>query len=344
MSDVRRRAVVLAGFVISAVALFLVLQTIDLAQAVDVIGNANPVPLVAIVGVVAVQVALRAVRWSLLLPDRPEGGRIPFQRLIPPLLVGYLGNAILPARLGEPMRAVIASRTERVGVPESLGSVLVERVVDVATLAPIAFIAALLVDAPPLVTQVLGIVAVGGITIVLVLTTIGVMPLVKLADGLGLSKRPRIRQLIARFADSLGGPSRRPAILVAVGISSAAWLLDATSFWLAATAVEAGVSYPGAMLIDGVSVLGTAVPSAPGYVGTFELAGAGMAGALGVAAAPAFALTLLVHVMTLAPLAIGGAISVVAMGASLGELADAAAASSQEPSHRRTQGAGGPSA
>ena len=58
-------------------------------------------------GVVAVQVALRSFRWSLLLPVRPEGRPIPARRLAPPLLVGYLGNTVLPARLGEAMRAVI---------------------------------------------------------------------------------------------------------------------------------------------------------------------------------------------------------------------------------------------
>ena len=330
MTDGRRRLVVLAGFLISAAALYLVLRTLDLGQAVDVVTSADPLPLVAIVGVVAIQVALRAFRWSLLLPDRPEGGRIPFPRLIPPLLIGYLGNAILPARLGEPMRAVIASRTERVGVPEALGTVLVERVVDVATLAPIAFLAALLVGAPALVTQVLGVTAAGGIAIVVVLTTIGVMPLVRLADRLGLSGRPRIRELIARFAESLGGPSRRPVIMAAVGLSGIAWLLDATSFWLAATSVDSGLDYPAAMLVDGVTVLGTAVPSAPGYVGTFELAGAGMAGALGVRPAPAFALALLAHVMTLVPLAIGGSISLIAMGARLGDVASAAAATGRD--------------
>ena len=65
-------------------------------------------------------------------PSRPSA----LARLVPPLLIGYLGNAVLPARLGEPMRAVIVSRRERVDMAESLGSVLVERVVDVAMLAP----------------------------------------------------------------------------------------------------------------------------------------------------------------------------------------------------------------
>lgn len=119
-------------------------------------------------------------------------------------------------------------------------------------------------------------------------------------------------------------------VFSAASISITAWFLDATSFWLAATAVGVGLDYPAAMLIAGVGTLGTAIPSAPGYVGTFELAVAGMAGALGVPPTPAFAIALIVHVMTLGPVALGGAISAVAIGANLGEVIRVAEASGND--------------
>jgi uncharacterized protein (TIRG00374 family) len=329
MTDLRRRLVVVFGVAISVAALYLVLQSIDLGEAVDVLATADPLPLLAIVGVVGVQVVVRAFRWSLLLP-RMRGKRIPWARLVPPLLVGYLGNAILPARLGEPMRAVIAARRERVGMPEALASVLLERVVDVATLAPVAFAAALLANAPSWATQVLGVIAAGGLVILAILTTVGVMPLVGLMDRLGLASRPVIRGVIARFSASLGGPSRRLVVLSAASISVASWFLDAGSVWLVATSVGVELDYPAAMLIAGVGTLGTAIPSAPGYVGTYELAVAGIAGALGVPPAQAFALALLVHAMTLGPVALGGAISVVGIGANIGEVAHAAEVSGHD--------------
>lgn len=130
--------------------------------------------------------------------------------------------------------------------------------------------------------------------------------------------------MVARFAATLGDRSRRTPILAAAGISVAAWLLDATSFWLAGQAVGADVSYGAAMLIGGVSVLGTAIPSAPGFVGTFELAAAGMATALGVPGAEALAMAVATHAMTLVPMALGGAVSVIVIGANLGEIARSA--------------------
>ena len=330
-SSGRHRLVVAAGLLVSAVALFLVVRSIDLAEAARVLLAANPVPLVAIVGLVSMQVGVRAFRWSVLLPRLADGRRIPFPRLVAPLLIGYLGNAVLPARLGEPMRAVVAARREGVGTPEALGSVLVERVIDTATLAPVAFVASLLVgDVPDWVTQVLAITAVGGLAILVVLVTVGAMPLVNLANRVVPASRTGLRDVVARFGASLGGPSRRWHVVVAAAISTMAWLVDATSVWLAATAIGVQLDYPAAMLITGIGTLGTAIPSAPGYVGTYELAVATTAGVVGVAPAPALALAVLVHVMTLGPVAIGGVVAVVAMGASLGEVARTAEASTHD--------------
>jgi uncharacterized membrane protein YbhN (UPF0104 family) len=106
----------------------------------------------------------------------------------------------------------------------------------------------------------------------------------------------------------------------AVVASALAWLLDGTSFWLAAQAVGADLGYTGALLVSGVTVLGTAIPSAPGFVGTFELAATSVATALGVPAAPALAMAVVAHVMTLGPTAIAGALGLVGMGARIGEV------------------------
>ena len=330
MTGQRRQLVMVAGLVISAAALWFVLQTIDVGESVEVIGRAEPAWLLAIVGVVAVQAVLRAWRWSILIPAREDGSRPSAIRLLPPMLAGYLGNAVLPARLGEPMRAVIASRREGIGTTEALGSVLVERLVDIAVLAIVGFVAALAVAGPAWTIQLLGLAAAVGIAGMVVLLTVGLEPVLRLADRLGLGTRPAVRNVAARFVATLGGTSRRGPLLAAAAISVVAWMLDAGSFWLAAHAVGVDLPYVAAAVVSGVSVLGTAVPSAPGYVGTFELAAAGTAGALGVASSQALAMAIVVHVMTLVPPAVAGAVSLAAMGANLGEVAHAAEASGND--------------
>ena len=319
----QRSVLAAAGLLLSAAAVWIVLQAVDLEEAAAILGRAAPLPVVAILGVIALQLALRATRWSHLLPASP---RIPPTRLLPPLLIGYLGNTALPARLGEPMRAVVVARRERVGTTEALGSVLLERIVDVATLAMVAFAAAVLVGSPAWTAQALGIAAAAGLAGVALLGTIGIEPAIRLADRLGLPRRPALRGLAVRFAATMGGRSRRRAILLAAAISIAAWLLDAATFWLAGRAVGAELTYAGAALIAGVTVLGTAIPSAPGYVGTFELAAITVAGLLGVPATEALAMAVVAHVVTVLPLALGGAVSLAVLGLGMGEIARSAEA------------------
>jgi uncharacterized protein (TIRG00374 family) len=182
----QRSLFAIAGLVLGAAAVWIVLQAVDLDEAVAILGRAAPLPVIAIVGAVAIQLALRAARWSHLLPTVP---RIRPARLLAPLLIGYLGNTVLPARLGEPMRAVIAARREPLGTTEALASVLLERVIDVATLAMVAFVAAILVGSPAWTAQALGFAAVAGLICIVLLGTIGIGPAIQLADRLGLASR-----------------------------------------------------------------------------------------------------------------------------------------------------------
>jgi uncharacterized membrane protein YbhN (UPF0104 family) len=334
MADGRRHLVAAGGVLVSAVALFFVTRSIDVGEAARVLASVDPVLLAAIGAIVAVEVALRAFRWSVLLPRRTDGRRILVPRLVPPLLAGYLGNAVLPARLGEPMRAVLVSRRESIDMAGALGSVLVERVVDIATLAPLAFIAAQLVGVPGWLDQILGLTTFGGLVLLVILLTVGAAPLVRLALLVIPDSRHGLRDAVGRFGASLGGRGRRPHVLVAALISSIAWLLDAVSVWLGATAIGVAIDYPAAMLVAGIGTLGTAIPSAPGYVGTYELAMAGIAALVGVPPAAALALAVLIHVMTLGLVAVGGAVSVMIMGADLREVARDAEASSRRGATR----------
>ena len=84
------------------------------------------------------------------------------------------------------------------------------------------------------------------------------------------------------------------------------------------------LSPAGAMFVAGITVLGTAIPSAPGYIGTFELAASAAARSLGVPPDQALAFALLVHALTVLPLALGGAASLVWIGVRFGDLAETA--------------------
>lgn len=332
MGDTRRGslAIRLVGLLVSLAALWLVIHSVDLGTCATVLSHASPIPLLACLAVIAIQVTLRSIRWRLLLPAPRGGGSIRVRRIVPVLLVGYLGNAVLPARLGEAIRAYLVARREDLDAAEAFGSVVLERVVDTATLAVVAFAAAVIVKAPGWIVQATAVVALTGSALTGALVVIGPGPLVRLTRRLvaplpGAARAEPVLGRLDDFARGIERPCRSGAVVVAAIVSAACWMLDATTFWLVARSIGAPVDPAAALLIAAVTVLGTALPSAPGYVGTFELAAATTAQALGVSAAPALALAVLAHAMTVLPSAGGGAVSLLAMNARLGRLATDAA-------------------
>lgn len=323
----RRLAIGLLGLVVSVIAVVVVLQTVDVGLTIDSIAHARLEVVAPALLLVALGVVLRAWRWQRLVPARPHP--VPVLRVIPILLIGYLGNAVLPARLGEPIRAYLLARREGLSSFEVLGTALLERIVDVAILAVMAFAAAWILAAPAWVIQLTGAAALGASAIVLLLIFVGLGPPIRFVRRvihvLGWGAAERVLTVLERFALGVGGRSRGHPVAEASGLSIPIWLVDTSVCWLIAAGLAAQLSPAGALLVVAVGALGTSIPSAPGYVGTYELAASAAGQAVGLPAPTALSLAIVLHAVTLLPVALAGGISLMVLGGgSLGEIASAA--------------------
>jgi uncharacterized protein (TIRG00374 family) len=317
----------LVGIAISVAALWLAIQGVDLDFVRQRLAQADLAYFVAVLGVAAVQVVLRTARWRLLLPRRPDGTRIRGRRLLPVLLIGYLGNVALPARLGEVVRTYLVARREEVDPIEVFGTVVLERILDVVALAGFALLVAAAIGAPSWIVGAAAVAAAIGVAGLFVATA-GLPRIVRFLSGrveaggtrsswLDFPGLRGIVRLARRFAAG-AGTQRPTTVALAAALSLAAWPLDALLVWLVAASIHIELSLPAAALISAAAVLSTAVPSAPGYVGTYELAAAFAARAMGVPESPAFALAILAHAFTVLPVAIAGAASLIALRGSIG--------------------------
>ena len=328
-STIRRHGIRLAGIAISVIALGVVLGSVDLAATVDVLVRATLLPLAVAFCLVPIQVAIVTVRWRLLLPRRPDGTRPGLLETYRAVWVGYLGNLVLPARLGEVVRSYLIARREALDFPETLGTAVLERIIDTATLAILAWITSIAVGAPGWLINLMAVVAVGGAVALGILATIGphpfVRPLMRIAGTSRIGHRlTPILGAVDRLVTGMSGASRRRSVVVAALLSVLNWSFEAAIFVLVAISLGIELSPAAGLLVAGVTVLGTAVPSAPGYVGTYELAATATATALGVPEAEAFALALLAHATTVLPLAIGGTLALASLGGGLRPLVEQA--------------------
>jgi uncharacterized membrane protein YbhN (UPF0104 family) len=129
-----------------------------------------------------------------------------------------------------------------------------------------------------------------------------------------LSRWPRPVGVAVRLRDGLRVAALPRTVAAAALLSVVAW--SCTVFAVLAVGQSLGIQLTlgeGALLAAGTN-LATAVPSGPGYLGTFEYAGQSIAIAFGLASSEGLALAVLIHVLTLAVGSIGGAVALVRLG------------------------------
>ena len=313
MSSSRRVLQAVVGIAISVVAIVLVLGSVDVGRTVEVLGRTAPAWLLLVVGFIVVDVLVRALRWQrLLAPIR----HVAYRPVLAYLLVGYLANNVLPARLGELVRSHYLGDREGMSRTTTLGTVVVERVVDTAVVVAIAAFAILVLNVRGVVTSA---VLIGGaiVAILIVGLAIGVaahrLPGAE-AAAQWASRWPRLGELVTKLRSGLAVAGRPRTLFEALALSVAAWAATLLAFAAAGQAVGLELRIGEAALLSSGVALASAIPSGPGYLGTYELAAVKIAEALGLPTDEAFAIALLVHASILAVTSVGGAAALARLG------------------------------
>lgn len=312
-SFIRRRWKLLFGILISIFFLWLALQGLEIDDARAALRGANYAWIVPGVAIYFVAVWARTWRWHYLL--RPIKA-IPLRRLFPIVCIGYFGNNVYPARAGEVIRAFVLRRNDGVSVSASLATVIIERVFDGLVMLLFVFFALPFVGAehiPPIYRG--AIIGFSG----LFFAALGVFFWMAfdprrvgvvyraVADRLVPARfRAPLDGFYARFMDGLRFLRSPRDVLMVFVTSLVIWLTETVKYWFVMHAFAFTVSFVGLMLMNGVVNLTTTLPSAPGYVGTFEV-GARVLEALGVDYGLAFGYTAVLHVALWFPITALGA-------------------------------------
>ena len=145
-ADQPRRAPARArvGIAISVVAIWILVRSVDIAAAFEVLRTASPAWIARDAGARRRSTSrARGARWrALLAPIAP----LPYRRVLGYTYIGYLANNVLPARLGELYRSHALGEGEGVSRTTVLGTVVVERVVDTVMVVAIAALAVLVLS------------------------------------------------------------------------------------------------------------------------------------------------------------------------------------------------------
>jgi uncharacterized protein (TIRG00374 family) len=134
----------------------------------------------------------------------------------------------------------------------------------------------------------------------------------RLADG-GIERllprrlRERAHALVGQFLIGLAALRSPLDVLMILVTSIVIWLLETLKYWFVMHAFPFEVDFFTLMLMNGVVNLATTLPSAPGYLGTFDAPGIAVLAAAGVVAEVAAGYTFVLHAALWLPVTLVGA-------------------------------------
>ncbi len=275
----RRSVFALLGIALSACGLAYVFRDIIFGNVTigehfkELIASTDRIEILPLLGSIAVYWLCLIVLRSLLVRHllKPVGDlrRAQAYRYI---CIGFLANNVLPLRAGEVARSAAIHRGANLSFPSVVGSLALERMLDMTLLATIALAAIQVTPLPGSVRTVSIFLS--------VLLGIGFVVLIILARRRRGDEQPktgrglltRLRNIWIRFSAGFGALKDTRGTLIAVGLSICIWGAALATMMLRLEAFGLPSSLAWGLVLLTCIGFGVAVPSAPGYVGVYHAA------------------------------------------------------------------------
>jgi uncharacterized protein (TIRG00374 family) len=299
------------GLMVSLVLLVFVFYQTDPSKIWVSLQQAQYIYLIPALALYFIGVGVRAIRWHFLLRSIKP---IPSRALFPPVVIGYMANDILPARMGEIVRAYILGQQENVSKAAALVTIVVERVFD--GLMMLTFIVAgsfvlnfgdAELNARLRLVGTLFIAAIAGLAVLA-----GMPRRVERITNFFIrrvpseSLRARATALTRSLLEGLGA-LRSPADSFAVyTLSLVAWLCETAMYGVIALGFNIVAPFPVFLVACAFANLVTIAPSTPGYVGVFDAPVIYVLTAFGVDQNLATSYTLVLHTALILPVTLLG--------------------------------------
>lgn len=299
------------GLLVSLFFVAIALRGLDFAQFWLTLRQANYWWLLPGVGVYFVTVWVRTWRWrSMLEHIKP----IPTARLFPVVVIGYMGNNVYPLRAGEVLRSYVLRRNEGVPMSASLATVVLERLFDGLVMLLFVFVTLPFASLPPAFHWLVVAFSLFFGVALLIFMLVAARPArmsrlyAYAVDRLLPARwRPAVHSLFDKFIVGLQSLRSPRELLTILLTTILIWLGETLKYWFVMQAFPFTVSFTVLMLMTAIVNLATTIPSAPGYVGTFDVPGIKVLEQFGVSQALATGYTLVLHGALWLPITLLGA-------------------------------------
>jgi len=263
------------GIIVSALFLFLAFRKVDFAELGAALENANYLYIIPVALLSLASVSVRSVRWRYLLRPVKEIGP---RSLFSATFIGLMANNVLPARLGEFVRAYVIGERERISKSASFATIVLERILDGFTI--LFFLVIVLVfyavSFPGWLRNAsyFALIFYLAAILFLILLKVNTRRAVGIAEFAlrafpGRMHDPVIRILHA-FIEGLAVLHSARNVLIAGSLSVLVWLPHVLINHLLLVSFDIHLPVFASLLLLVSLAIGVMVPSAPGFIGTVQ--------------------------------------------------------------------------
>jgi len=308
-----RRVLRLAlGITIAAIFAIAFVARADLSSVKDSFDDVNVAILLGAVAFYFVNVWFQALRWHFLIRHLGSPGPL---KLLPPMIIGTMGNNLLPFRLGVVLRAEYLWSRFRIHAPASLSTIVLEGWLDGVVLA-LVFVPALAIvgSEQGIVRAVVisGGLAAGSLLVLRLALTerwasfwrrrSSSMPRLPLPQAVGSRLAPVISSFLTGFVPVRSGYVLTHALLW----TAAAWLCRAVELYLVGLAFDLGLPFGDYLVLTAALSASGIVQISPGNTGPYEFVAAEVLTGLGAARGAASAYAIVSHAVLFIPVTLVG--------------------------------------
>jgi glycosyltransferase 2 family protein len=324
----RRLAAVVVGLASSGIFLALSLRRIDLGDVGHMLVTAQWWPWYVLAPVIYMAGHfVRGVRCRRILRPHAELSTWDATNIV---ITGYGANNVLPARMGELVRAYMLTRVARVSLSLSLAITFLERFLDGLVITGILVVAGVFMPLPEWGRRLLWVASAVFLTALLgVVLVMAAKPLVLRVVRAVTARFPaavgtRLTSIVDRAIGATDCLRDAPLAAQIVLLSAAVWLVEGGMFLVILPAFGVPANPLWAALALSVTNLGILFPSSPGYIGPFHYFCMQALLMVGVARETALGYAIMAHLLYYVPVTVWGLSALAVYGIDLTTAARAA--------------------
>lgn len=259
----------------------------------------------------------RVLRWTVML--RSTGAQASISGCASAFMGSMALNNVLPARLGDVVRALVFPAALGVTRAVSTGTLVLERLTDL--LSVLSFLAAGLAatDMVHLSTRLRMfaiLLATGSIAALIIVVLWSKLfaerlqrPMLRVCGRRDKAVR-RVLEAFVLLLSSFDAMSKPPVLVGIFFLSALAWAGEAGLFWSLLVGLGFPANASSGVLVMAIAALGTLIPLSPGYVGSFHLAAYAAVSLVGGTSDQAASFAVLAHASVWLPTSVIGGLAI----------------------------------